>query len=340
MLHTAALQLAALGCRELKALTSLQLNGDLEDLPASASQLTALRQLEVQTATATALSRLHVLYDLTRLCVWDMIGAPSESPPLQLPGLQHLQLRCHLNPIMPKLFLASSTRLQFLMLSGFQLKGPGSLVASTMLQHLELYNCSIAAADGAADPVSWQQVFPGPGRLPHLTCLQLFDEVPPLQQADIEVVVACCSNLKAFCRDTSPSSFMPVLARLPGLTSLQLHYAGDEQCSAMAQLTGLRQLKLTVPSQVSVVGLRQLAALQQLTSFGMWLRNFKCIKLVMLADHLMRDKLKGQGMFDCNQVCVNLQFHCCRCVVLYQWLKLWWGGGPWGWAGTRKLSRH
>jgi len=191
---------AAAGCpglQKLKALTSLVLSSlSLDDLPASVRQLTALQQLDVPAVKPTALNQLQVLTGLTQLCVRAVTGLSPESPPLRLPGLQHLELEIDdgCAPI-PMSFLASCTQLQLLKLQAFNLQGPGSLVASTMLQHLELVSCTIAAADGAADPASWQQVFPGPGQLPHLTSLRLFFEEPALQQADIEGVVACCSNL-------------------------------------------------------------------------------------------------------------------------------------------------
>jgi len=285
---------AAAGCpvlQKFKSLTSLVLSSwHLDDLPASVSQLTALRQLDVPAATPTTLNQLQVLTGLTQLCVGEVPGLSPASPPLQLPGLQHLELEEYDGRVtMPMSFLASCMRLQFLKLLGYDLQGPGSLVASTTLQHLELVACSITAADGAADPVSWQQVFPGPGNLPHLTSLQMFAEEPALQQADIDRVVACCSSLKVLGRDTLQSSLTPTLARLPGLTNLQLLDANDEECSAMVQLTGLRQLMVKVTCQMSAVGLRQLEGLQQLTSLG--LGSFTCNELNILADYLMKDDL-------------------------------------------------
>jgi len=134
-----------------------------------------------------------------------------------------------------------------LKLQGFDLQGPGSLVASTMLQHLELDRCSIVAADGAVGPAGWQQVFPGPGQLPHLTSLQLLGEQTTQQQADIEGVVACCSNLKVLALDTLQDSCAPALAQLPGLTDLHLSKASDEECSALVQLTGMKQLLVLYP---------------------------------------------------------------------------------------------
>jgi len=187
------------GLQELKALTSLKLSDwDLVDLPTSTSQLTALRQLEVRRATPTALNGLHVLTNLTQLCVWQFTGLSPESPPLKLPGLQHLQLAVG-RGVLPMAFLASCTSLRVLKLWGVQLTGPGSLVASTMLQHLELDCCRITAADGAAGPAPWQQICPGPGQLPHLTSLQLFGKPSTLQQADIEGVAACCTAAASKC---------------------------------------------------------------------------------------------------------------------------------------------
>jgi len=68
------------------------------------------------------------------------------------------------------------------------------------------------------------------------------------------------------------------------------------------QLTGLRQLEVFTPWQVSAVGLRQLTALQQLTSLGFG--RFSCSQLNTLADHLMNDNLLGCTYAIINQVCV------------------------------------
>jgi len=290
------------GLQELKPLTSLKLaNSNQVDLPASASQLTALRQLDVCGATPTGLNRLHVLTNLTQLRVQDMTGLSAESPPLQLPGLQHLELEeGDQHVIMPMSFLARCTQLQSLKLWGYHLKGPGSLV-----QHLELRSCSITAANGAA---SWQQVFSGPGRLPHLTYLRLWAKNPPLQQADMDRVAEFCSNLQVLHLDTLQDSCAPALARLPGLTNLHLHRASDGQCSAIAQLTGLRQLEVKLPwaLMLSAVGLRQLAALQQLTSLGFGRFYFSVLN--SCAQHLMKDTMPGHTFAITNRVCTNAEF--------------------------------
>jgi len=66
----------------------------------------------------------------------------------------------------------------------------------------------------------------------------------------------------------------------------------------MAQLTGLRQLAVWSPGFLSVVGLRQLAALQQLTSLG--LGKLYCSGLNAVAQQLMKDDLQ-----DCSHAIVN-----------------------------------
>jgi len=219
----------------------------------------------VRRATPAALNKLSQLTGLTQLCVDHLIGLSPGSAPLQLPGLQHLKVFYADNGTMPMSFLASCPPLRLLKLCAIRLS-PGSLVASTMLQHLQLYNCGVSAADGAVDPASWQQVFSGPGQLPHLTYLALTCPDPSLEHTDIECVVACCSRLQVLLLDTLPEDSASALARLPGLTSLVLADASDQQCSSLAQLTGLRELSVGDARGVFAAGLQQLVALEQLTS--------------------------------------------------------------------------
>jgi len=78
---------AAAGCpglQELKALTRLELLHSFDDIPPSASQLTALQQLDADgRATPTALNKLSVLTGLTYLCVRHLRDMLPNSPPLQ-----------------------------------------------------------------------------------------------------------------------------------------------------------------------------------------------------------------------------------------------------------------
>jgi len=113
-------------------------------------------------------------------------------------------------------------------------------------------------------------------------------------------------RLKAFVLPHVSSSLIPALVPLLGLTSLSLHALSDEECSAMAQLTGLRQLKVIFPRQVPAVGLRQLAALQQLASLG--LRYFDCSQLDTVAKHLMKDDLPDCFYNIANKVCIDVAY--------------------------------
>jgi len=304
------------GLQELKALTRLELRVPI-DIPPSVSQLTALHQLEVLRATPTALNKLSALTGLTRLCVAYLVDLLPVTPPLQLPGLQHLEVDDLLEEdgAMPTSFLSCCTQLRVLKLSRSELSGPGSLVASSMLQHLELHDCRLSAADDwAAEPVAWQDMFPGQGQLPHLTSLQLMTWDPYVQHADMECVVSCCSSLQVLQLQRLPDSVTSALSRLPGLTSLVLAEAKDQQCSSLAQLTGLRDLRVEYAYQVSAAGLRQLAALEQLTSLGLHHLGWSSPRLVnydVLREH-MSDRLvvlPGHCAYKHairNQVCVCL----------------------------------
>jgi len=59
-----------------------------------------------------------------------------------------------------------------------------------VLQQLVTGSSRIDAADGAAGPVSRQQVLPGPAQLPRRTLLELSDVLPGLLQTDIARVLA------------------------------------------------------------------------------------------------------------------------------------------------------
>jgi len=273
------------GLRELQGLTSLVLQGlsDImwfrirQKLPACVSQLTALQQLEVTTATATELSALTALTALTKLVVaqFDPIQLSPGSTPSWLPALEHLNLGGSVYcPALHASYLASCTQLRQLSLSSFSLTGPGSLVASSMLQELYLRECNISSCQGRpADMSRWELLFPGPGRLPHLTSLVLQRMQLHLNLADMHRLVGCCSSLRElqleFNYNVQETSIeMTALLPLPHLTKLQLCSVADWQCSSLAQLTGLQELCVRYPSLLSTMGLRHLARLEQLTSLG------------------------------------------------------------------------
>jgi len=301
------------GLQELTALTRLELLHRVScNIPPSVSQLTALQQLEVPDATPAALNKLSALTGLTRLRVLRLVDLSPGSPPLQLPGLQHLNVHAG-DGTMSMSFLGSCTKLRVLVLCSINLSGPGSLVASTMLQHLELRGCRLCAAAAAADPGAWQQVFPRPGRLPHLTSLSMVVLQPDLQHADMECVVACCSSLQVLGLDILQDSFASALTRLSGLTSLILFHASDQQCGSIAQLTGLRELRVDYAREVFAAGLRQLAALEQLTSLG-----FQSLGLssAVLREH-MSDRLPGPCRYEFG--IINKVSECSVCLGDIVW---------------------
>jgi len=278
------------GLQELKALTWLFLDLFWADIPAGISLLTALQELTVAQATLTDVSWLQALTGLTHLWLLQVTAESFEpSAAQQLPGLRHLHLSCDVGSVAMS-FLRECTQLQVLSIQNVSIMGPGSLLASTMLQHMELERCSFVTAGWVADPGSWQQVFSVPGGLPRLTSLDLSIVSPELQQADFEDVVSCCGSLQVLTLDTLQDSFCSALMHLSGLTSLTLNNPDDQQCSSLPQLTGLRALGLGDASEVSVAGLRQLAALQQLTSLGIGY-NFDLAKSRPELKELMSDRL-------------------------------------------------
>jgi len=121
----------------------------------------------------------------------------------------------------------------------------------------------------------------------------------------MESVVATCDKLQVLHIDTIQVSFTPAMAQLSALTSLHLKSVIDEQCGALAQLTGLRELR-TSSSEVSRVGLRQLAALEQLTSMG-FVRDIspRLVSPDWLQEH-MSDRLPGCKYAIINKVGIPL----------------------------------
>jgi len=154
------------GLQQLSALTSLQVTYDLQSLLISVTQLTALQQLKVSAASATELNGLKALTALTKLRATRLKPDPT---PLQLPALHSLELGIGPfgNSVVHMSQLCSCTQLRRLSLQQFNLMGLDSLAASSMLQELHFYYCSLSSPEGPAGVDPWQLLFPGPGRLPH-----------------------------------------------------------------------------------------------------------------------------------------------------------------------------
>jgi len=302
------------GLQELMGLTSLQLGYRSQGLPSAVNLFTALQQLEVWGVTPTELTCLKALTALTKLRIGDMKPGPT---PLQLPALRQLDLcaESYDSNTLHMSQLSSCNQLRDLTLQRFHLVGPDSLAASSMLQELYLHDCTLSSPEGPAYDLgtaghSWQQVFPGPGRLPHLTSLELCSTDPAPQQADLERLVACCSGLRVLrlysvelseplSWSLTSASALQCLSHLTCLATLHLSTVTDQQCTSLAQLTGLQELEVAYPEQLSPVGLRHLARLQQLTSLSFW-EAFDSCKVSTVIQAQLSDTSDG-----CSSALVN-----------------------------------
>jgi len=254
----------------LTALTSLEW-GCSNHLPGGIYQLTALQQLEVAAATFTALDGLQVMPGVSRLCVANLYDLPKASAPTpapwQLPALQQLELNSVYkfdDSVFNMVLLACCTQLREISVQLLALRGfVSSLGSSSILQSLKIFCCR-------ADAGSWREFFlQGSAELPQLTMLQLHGGscITGIHSADVASAAACCTGLKELRLDDAPAA--PVLTQLPSLTYLHLRAIDDQQCSTLAQLTGLRALCIDYMGGLNVAGLRELTALQQLTRLGM-----------------------------------------------------------------------
>lgn len=273
---------AVIGLQQLRSLTFLQLDELRCNLSTSTvppfSQLGKLQHLglswcvasrSMQPALLEGMTGLQVL-SLQRVTLRDAAGAAGGADLLallpQLQDLSALQLNnvggmsdCHAVAFMS---LTCSTALQRLCL--------------TRLKH-----------DGRGGGI-WQHVFRGSG-CGSLTELQL-GSVPRLATGDVSAMVTCCPALQRLniTNAVEASAQLYPLRQLPGLTELTMHMYDTVATPSLAglparelwHLTGLRSLDtscLTSPSSSSHFGIRQLTALQQLTSLhltvaGGWLQ--------------------------------------------------------------------
>lgn len=121
-----------------------------------------------------------------------------------------------------------------------------ALTASTRLQCLNL-DCTLFPSK------AWQHVFAPSNtvgnRLPQLEGLSLWNIEPSLSVSDIECIVRCCPNLKAFSFQGAgkmaailPADAVPLLK---GLTKMHTTHVNDDFVQAVVQqLSGLRDLEL------------------------------------------------------------------------------------------------
>jgi hypothetical protein len=142
-----------------------------------------------------------------------------------------------------------------------------ALTASSKLQHLDISGCKVPAG-------VWEHMFPAGKQLPHLRVLNVAWVAQsglcrPAAAPDSSRLVSCCPGLQTLDIEYLQYS-SELLAPLTGLSSLQhLSVApcdeSTEGLEVVCQLTGLRQLEITDPSEAKGL-LLQLTQLRQLTS--------------------------------------------------------------------------
>jgi len=229
--------------QQLTFLTRLHLGDAIyaDVIPLVVNRLTAVQHLGLHNTSYERIQQLHALSGLTSLSAKDVGYMYSPPSPLQLPALQRLELGTggllSLDSSvhdLPMSYVADCRRLQVLSLSRLVLRDPGCVLGLTSLKHASY-------------------------------CL--------LNVADVERLVTCCSGIRTSALAVRDKVTLSALAQLPYLTSLSVAGVDEQQCSSVAQLTGLRQLCLgrsvTRGCKLTTNDLLELMALRQLTSLGL-----------------------------------------------------------------------
>jgi hypothetical protein len=141
-----------------------------------------------------------------------------------------------------------------------------SLLASSKLHTLDLGSYSLSAG-------AWSHIFPARKHFPNLLVLDvcvsasLGAEGIAMTLPDMQRLVSCCPNLQQV--SLSPALHTPEmlapLCSLTGLHTLRVLLQDNKGCGVLQQMTGLKDLTITGDNCVSVAGLLQLTALQQLS---------------------------------------------------------------------------
>jgi hypothetical protein len=144
---------------------------------------------------------------------------------------------------------------------GVSLSAFGGITASSSLQYLNLEECCLA--EGA-----WRSMFRQTGQqLTALGYLSLRGAAPELAANDIKRMVQACPNLRTLNLRTVLQAKVSLLAltKLTRLTELDISRVTTESgVRILAQLSGLRELRVRQPSEVSRVSRLHLTALKQL----------------------------------------------------------------------------
>jgi hypothetical protein len=176
------------------------------------------------------------------------------------------QLLSHLQPMQ---------QLSFLSLKGSMSEGgPSAPAYSAVTAGSQLHDVIIS---GNVLPAGvWQHLFPAGRRLPHLTCLEMSGVLEPSGGAASAPKgsrqVSCCPGLQSLdVRGVCHSvELLGPLQGLSGLHTLRCKVArlrADKEFEAVCQLTGLRELDVSVPRMAGK--LLQLTQLSKLTALNL-----------------------------------------------------------------------
>ena len=236
----------------LQCLTSLDIFC-CSPVPVGISKLTSLQQLRIDWGTSVHPECFAGGGNLRSLSIANsrMAGEGAQG---QL--LQHLERMKHLT------FLdLSSSLTDYNDWEGVSLSAFGGITASSSLQYLNLEECCLA--EGA-----WRSMFRQTGQqLTALGYLSLRGAAPGLAANDIKRMVQACPNLHTLNLRTvlQPKVSLLALTKLTRLTELDISRVTTESgVRILAQLSGLRELRVRQPSEVSRVSRLHLTALKQL----------------------------------------------------------------------------
>ena len=154
-----------------------------------------------------------------------------------------------------------------------------ALTTSSKLQYLDVSDCTLPSG-------VWQHMFPTGGRLPHLRVLNkgyVHHPTPPAaDHAALEGsrLVSCCPGLQSLnmLRFRYSALLLAPLTGLRGLQDLRLGqapYGSSEGLEVVCQLTGLRRLELSDPSEDGL--LLQLTQLKGLTHLEYFRVGDQCV---------------------------------------------------------------
>jgi hypothetical protein len=221
------------------------------------TRLELVRYLNIEPAVLAGKTRLQHL-QILNCNVADAAGFAAD-PAQLLSHLQPLQQLTHLD--------ISGTLLDGIRDDCAPAVAYAALTARSRLQHLNISNCKLPAA-------AWQHVFCAGRQLPQLRVLivRQLEQAPGAWGTAPEGsrLVSCCPGLQSLVVPAVQHS-VQLLVALQGLSGLHTLHWGDwvsarEGLEAVCQLTGLRQLSVSLPYDFEDWRVLQLTQLKQLTA--------------------------------------------------------------------------